>query len=172
MFVLDGEKLKLDRPFTHKGLQYPKEWLRCSTPEQKEELGILEIPDNTPRDEWDRDTERVRAGLIQQMKNDARTILSKTDWMVIRQLETGEEMPPEVSVFRQFVRDLCSRHIERLEVSADPSATKRGLKDLPVSVDCVSISVSETNHHDSQRSQAGSSTAQPGEYPPIPVWSF
>ena len=66
MFVLEGNRLKLDRPFTHKGLQYPKEWLRLSTPEQKSEIGIRELPDNTPQDEWDQDMERIRAGLIDQ----------------------------------------------------------------------------------------------------------
>ena len=172
MFILDGKKLKLDRPFTHKGLQYPKEWLRCSTPDQKKELGIIEVPNNTPAEQWDMDKERVRKRLIEKMRKEAKNILSDTDWMVIRELETGEKIPPEVSVFRQFVRELCSQHIESLKVSADPSATWRGLKDLPVSVDCVSISVSETNHHDSQRSQARSSTSQPGEYPPLPVWTF
>ena len=142
MFVLDGNRLTLDRPFTSKGLQYPKEWLRLSTPEQKREIGIIELPDNTPQEDWDQDMERIRAGLIKQMKNEAKTILEDTDWMVIRQLETGVEMPPEVSVFRQFVREVCSQHILRLQCSADPKATRRGLKDLPKSVDCVSISVS------------------------------
>ena len=145
MFVLDGTHLKLDRPFNHKGLQYPKEWLRLSTPEQKKELGILEIPNDTPREEWDQDVERIRMGLIEQLKHEARAILTETDWMVIRQMETGVEMPPEVSVFRQFVREVCSQQVERLRTSADPKATKRGLRRLPESVDYVSISVSETN---------------------------
>ena len=145
MFVLDGNRLKLDRPFTHKGLQYPKEWLRHSTPEQKREIGILELPDNTPQEDWDQDMERIRAGLIYQLKREAQSILYKTDWMVIRQLETGTEMPPEVSVFRQFVREVCSTQVVKLQNSTDPKATKRGLRRLPESVDCVSISVSETN---------------------------
>ena len=143
MFILDGNHLKLDRPFTHKGLQYPKEWLRLATPEERSEIGIYEIPNNTPREDWDQDMERIRAGLIEQLKGEAQSILSKTDWMVIRQLETGVEMPPEVSVFRQFVREICSQQIERLKNSADPKATKRGLRRLPQSVDCVSISVSQ-----------------------------
>ena len=145
MFILDGNRLKLDRPFIHKGLQYPKEWLRLATPEQKKELGIVEVPDNTPQEDWDQDIERIRVGLIDQLKEEARTILSKTDWMVIRQIETGTEMPPEVSVFRQFVREVCSAHVDLLTNSADPKATKRGLRRLPQSVDCVSISVSDTN---------------------------
>jgi hypothetical protein len=160
MFVLDGNRLKLDRPFTHKGLQYPKEWLRNSTPEQKAELGILEIPDNTPQDEWDQDMERIRAGLIKQLKNEAKSILSDTDWMVIRQLETGTEMPPEVSVFRQFVREVCSQHVERLINSADPKATRRGLRDLPKSVDCVTISVFEASPNDCRRSKIRGSTSE------------
>lgn len=133
MFILDGNRLALDRPFSHGGFQYPKEWLRCSSPEQRADLGITEIPDNTPRDEWDQDKERVRVGIIQQHKNEAKSILSQTDWYVIRQLETGAEIPPEVSVFRQKVREVCSRNIERMKVSADPSGTKRGFARFPIS---------------------------------------
>lgn len=131
MFILKGERLALDRPFTHEGFQYPKEWLRCSTPEQKAELGIIELPNNTPKEEWDQDMERVRAGIIQQLKTEARSILSQTDWYVIRQLETGKETPPEVFAFRQVVRDICSHNIERMESSSDPSATRRGLRRYP-----------------------------------------
>ena len=132
MFILDGNRLALDRPFSHEGFQYPKEWLRCSSQEQRADLGIIELSGDTPRDEWDQDKERVRAGIIKQQRTEAHRILSQTDWYIIRQLETGTEIPPEVSVFRQEVREVCSQNIERLELSADPSATNRGLARYPI----------------------------------------
>lgn len=45
MFVLDGRPLALDTPFVHGEVQYPANWLRLSTPEEKAALGIQELPD-------------------------------------------------------------------------------------------------------------------------------
>jgi hypothetical protein len=45
MFILDGKPLSPDRAFTHDGIQYPANWLRLSTLEEKEAIGITEVPD-------------------------------------------------------------------------------------------------------------------------------
>ena len=50
MLVLDGKPLAYDRPFTHDGIQYPANWLRLSSPEEKAAIGIEERP-NPPS--WD-----------------------------------------------------------------------------------------------------------------------
>lgn len=50
MLVLDGKPLAYDRPFTHDGIQYPANWLRLSSPEEKAAIGIEEHP-NPPS--WD-----------------------------------------------------------------------------------------------------------------------
>lgn len=46
MYYLNGKKLPLDRPFTLDGFQYPAEWLRCSSEEQKYDLGIRSTPES------------------------------------------------------------------------------------------------------------------------------
>ena len=51
MFVLNGKPLALDRAFTTPdGTQYPKNWLRLASPEQRAAIGITEQP-NPPS--WD-----------------------------------------------------------------------------------------------------------------------
>ena len=47
MFLLNGNTLPLDRPFTHNGINYPANWLRLSSAEQKSALGITEQEDNS-----------------------------------------------------------------------------------------------------------------------------
>jgi hypothetical protein len=39
-FKLNGKTLPLDRGFTHNDIQYPRNWLRLSTQEDKDALGI------------------------------------------------------------------------------------------------------------------------------------
>ena len=38
-------KLKLDVPFTHNGIKYPATWLRLTTLEEKQAIGIVEEPE-------------------------------------------------------------------------------------------------------------------------------
>ena len=40
MFLLNGEPLAIDTPFTADDIQYPANWLRLSTLEEKEAIGI------------------------------------------------------------------------------------------------------------------------------------
>ena len=37
--------LKLDLPFTHRGIKYPANWLRLSTLDEKKAIGLVEVPD-------------------------------------------------------------------------------------------------------------------------------
>ena len=42
---LDGKRLKVDVPFTHNGINYPATWLRLTTLEEKQAIGIVEEPE-------------------------------------------------------------------------------------------------------------------------------
>ena len=37
--------LKLDTPFTHRGIKYPANWLRLTTLDEKKAIGLVEVPD-------------------------------------------------------------------------------------------------------------------------------
>ena len=44
MLLLDGKPLSYDSAFTHEGIQYPANWLRLSSWEEKSAIGITEVP--------------------------------------------------------------------------------------------------------------------------------
>ena len=45
MFLLNDKPLALDRPFSHNGINYPANWLRLATSQQKAAIGITEVAD-------------------------------------------------------------------------------------------------------------------------------
>ena len=49
MFLLNGVPLPLDTPFKDAaGNSYPANWLRLTTLEEKQAIGIIEVPDPEP----------------------------------------------------------------------------------------------------------------------------
>lgn len=51
MFLLDGKPLALDVAFTHGDIQYPANWLRLASPEERAAIGITEVADPEPYDQ-------------------------------------------------------------------------------------------------------------------------
>jgi hypothetical protein len=116
MFILDGKPLSPDRAFTHDGIQYPANWLRLSTLEEKEAIGITEVPDPPIYDQrfywgYDQDGQLIpkdHAQLCEQWVNQTRqtanTLLQPTDWMVVREIDNGTAMSADWKVWREDVR--------------------------------------------------------------------
>ena len=40
-----NKKLTLDKPFTLRGINYPANWLRLATLDEKKAIGLVEVPD-------------------------------------------------------------------------------------------------------------------------------
>jgi hypothetical protein len=136
MFILNEKPLAPDTSFTHNGIQYPANWLRLTSWEEKEAIGISEVPDPQPVDQrfyWDTDIPKqleddgpdpvtgiVTTGLKTQWKQQqdqtAYTLLSPTDWYVVRQVETGTTTPVGIVSYREAVRDICEQR--KLEIDA------------------------------------------------------
>jgi hypothetical protein len=56
MFLLNGNPLAVDTAFTNDGIQYPANWLRLSSAEEKAAIGITEVADAVRADDrfyWD-----------------------------------------------------------------------------------------------------------------------
>ena len=111
MFILDGKPLSPDVAFTHDGIQYPANWLRLASPEERAAIGITEQPDPVPVDQrfyWDTGIPKDHAQLVEQWvaqtRTTAGTLLVPTDWMVIRQADNGTEMPLDWKLWRELVR--------------------------------------------------------------------
>ena len=134
MFLLDGKQLKPGVPFTGTdGTQYPANWLRLTTLEEKEAIGIVEVLDPEPYNQrfWaGRDTDGnliprqfgdvgpdpvsgiVTTGLQTQCKEEqnreAFDCLLSSDWYVTRYAETGAAIPVGITSFRTGVRSVCA----------------------------------------------------------------
>lgn len=116
MFILDGRPLSPDAPFTHNGIQYPANWLRLSTLEEKEAIGIQEVPDPPSYDQrfyWGYDSEgnlipKDHTQLVEQWGNQTRqtanSLLSPSDWMIVREVDNGIPVDPDWKTWRETVR--------------------------------------------------------------------
>lgn len=116
MFILDGKPLSPDSAFEHNGIQYPPNWLRLSTPEEKAAIGIEEIPDPPAYDQrfywgYDKDGNLIPKDhdqLVQQWKSQTRatagTLLAPSDWMVIRHSDNGSAIPTAWQTWREQIR--------------------------------------------------------------------
>jgi hypothetical protein len=137
MFILDGKPLALDRAFTAPdGTQYPANWLRLSSPAQREAIGITEQPNPPSWDQryyWGYDADGnlipkqledevvtpeegepyTQTGLktlhINQTKETANTLLAPTDWYVIRQLERNIDIPVGIVSYRASVIEVSEQ---------------------------------------------------------------
>ena len=137
MFILNGKPLAIDRAFTtDDGIQYPKNWLRLSTPEQRAAIGITEQSDPPSWDQryyWGYDQEGnlipkqledevvtpeegepyTQTGLktlhISQTKETANTLLAPTDWYVVRKFERDIDVPVGIASYRAAVIDVSEK---------------------------------------------------------------
>lgn len=144
MFKLDGQILQLDVPFTHNDIQYPANWLRLSSKEEKDALGIEEIEVQTrPDDRFyfvsdngngtyssvPKNIDDLKNTLISQVKQTAQSILLQTDWMVVKSIETETPLKSSVKIFRDLVRKTSND----LETSINSSETIEELQQVKIS---------------------------------------
>ena len=121
MFILDGKPLSPDRAFTTSdGTQYPANWLRLATPAQRAAIGITEQPAAPVYDQrfywgYDNDGKLIPKDHTQlvdqwtaQVKATAGTLLTPTDWYIVRAGETGLEAPQSVVDRRASIRYLSN----------------------------------------------------------------
>ena len=117
MFILNGKPLSPDRAFTTEdGRQFPSNWLRLSTPEERAAIGITEEPDNASfydqRFYWAPNLPKDHAQLVEQwtgqIKATAGSLLSQTDWYITRAAETGVAAPQSVLDRRAEIRTLSN----------------------------------------------------------------
>lgn len=112
MFLLNGKPLAIDVPFsTEDGTQYPANWLRLASDDDKAAVGITEVADpvraddrfywngdiNTPKalDDKEQTDEQgnksvaqgLKSQFIGQIKAQAGSMLSATDWKIVRAAE-------------------------------------------------------------------------------------
>jgi hypothetical protein len=138
MFLLDGRILPLDTPFEHDGTSYPANWLRLASPEARAAIGITEVtlqprPDDRfywvsgPDDNGDytaipKDLTTLKTTWTAQFKQTAWSMLSGSDWMIVRKSEDGTAVPADWTSYREAVRTTCQLAITDLEATTDIDA--------------------------------------------------
>lgn len=125
MFMLNDKPLPIDTPFEVNGTHYPANWLRLTSLEEKQAIGITEVPDPEPYDDrfwWgvgnpkqlddltvtpEQGEPYTQKGLkshwIAQVKDTAGKLLAQTDWMVIRKAERDVAIPAATVTYRAAV---------------------------------------------------------------------
>jgi hypothetical protein len=126
MFLLDGKPLSPDRAFTANGVQYPANWLRLSTLEEKEAIGITEVPDPAPYDQrfyWGPGLPKDHTQLVeqwtQQTRHTANTLLAPTDWVVIREVDNGKPADAALKQWREDIRLATGVKVDAIEATTD-----------------------------------------------------
>ena len=137
MFILDGNTLNLDVPFDHDGIQYPANWLRLATPEERSAIGITEVPDYARPDDrfyWvtqnpdgtytttPKDLTTLKADWCNQVDATAYSLLLPSDWMVVRKMEDGAAIPVEWTTYRDSVRSYAQTARTNLNAAVDIGA--------------------------------------------------
>mgnify|MGYP003348338007 CR=1 FL=1 len=126
MFKLNGKILQQGIPFSDdNGTQYPANWLQLTTLEEKQAIGITEESEparvddrfywngdlNNPKeleditDENGLTTKGLKSNFVSQIKQTAGSILTQTDWYVVRKADIGTDIPENVITYRSLIRE-------------------------------------------------------------------
>ena len=151
-FKLNGNPLVVDVAFSHNDIQYPANWLRLSTADEKTALGITEVADSPTYDSrfyWGDGTAKtltdtnevdengdplldsngdqvvtlgVKSVLKAQEKVTAGSLLAKYDWYVVRKAEKSTAIPTAITTYRDGVRTACNTRETEIDSCADTAA--------------------------------------------------
>jgi len=144
MFKLNNKVLALDTAFTHEDIQYPANWLRLASQQEREAIGITEEDDPATWDDrfyWgvgnpkqlndetvtpEQGEPYTQKGLKSQwsaqIKDTTNKLLAATDWMVIRKAERNINIPTNTVSYRAGVLAECDRLLAAIETAADVAA--------------------------------------------------
>ena len=151
-FKLNGNPLAVDVAFSHNDIQYPANWLRLSTAEEKIALGITEVADAPTYDSrfykgdgsaralddvnatdengdpvLDENGDQVvilgvKSILKAQEKVTAQSLLAQYDWYIVRKAEKSIAIPTAITTYRDGVRTACDTREKEIDACSDTAA--------------------------------------------------
>jgi len=116
MFLLNGTPLGIDSPFTYNDTQYPSNWLRLASQEERAAIGITEVADAPWYDDrfyWGPSNPKDLASLQLQWSKQVDVsvwqILNPTDFMDSRKAnDPNYQAPAEWLDWRSAIRSTAS----------------------------------------------------------------
>ena len=146
-FQLNSKPLATDVAFkTSDGTQYPANWLRLASADEKKKIGITEVADEATYDErfyWgvgnakelvdktekidgkDVTTKGLKTNWVDQQKKTAGSLLAPSDWYVTRKAEKGTAIPSDITTYRDSLRTICKTREEEINACSDVAALKK-----------------------------------------------
>ena len=151
-FKINGNPLAVDVAFSHNDINYPANWLRLSTAQEKKDLGITEVANdpvydgrfyngdgsakalddvNATDEEGnllkDENGDQVvilglKSVLKAQEKVTAGSLLAKYDWYVVRKAEKSTAIPTSITTYRDGVRTACDTREKEIDACSDTAA--------------------------------------------------
>ena len=134
-YKLGSRRLALDVAWEHNGVQYPANWLRLSTAQDRATLGIIwedASPTYNQKWYWGKDSDGnlipktytdLKALWIAKTKAAANTLLQPSDWRVVKAKERGTTMNADWKTWRQTIRTECGTMVTAIEATADVGDT-------------------------------------------------
>ena len=186
MLKLDNKPLSYDRAFTHAGIQYPANWLRLASLEEKTALGITEVANDPTYDQrfyWgpsnpkqlndvtdeDGNTTTGLKTLWKATQSDiCDSLLTPSAWRVTRAAELGQAVASAWLTYRGAVRSACNTRQTEINAVADVPALIELLFGQPTitrqQTDAEGVGVVEP---DTITNEAGETVANPVAGDPV-----
>ena len=146
-FQLNSKPLATDVAFkTSDGTQYPANWLRLASADEKKKIGITEVADEAAYDQrfyWgvgnakelvdktekidgkDVTTKGLKTNWVDQQKKTAGSLLAPSDWYVTRKAEKGTAIPSDITTYRDSLRTICKTREDEINACSDVAALKK-----------------------------------------------
>jgi len=147
LFKYNTQTLRPGRGWTDdNGITHPRNWNIWSTAE-KTAAGVTEVVEDTPPDsrlyKWSMDGDGkitstakpmadagsgdslvlgVKSSLKNEVKSQQGSLLSQTDWAVVRKSEKGTAIPSKISTWRDAIRTKATAMEEAIDGAADTAA--------------------------------------------------
>lgn len=117
MFLLNGNPLAIDTPFTANEIQYPANWLRLASAEEKSAIGITEVDDAVRADDrfyWNGDINLPKA------LEDVEAVDQEGSPLYVKVLSTDADGKPVMvdSTKRLVTKGLKSNFIAQVKTTA------------------------------------------------------
>lgn len=166
-YKVNDRTLPMDVPFSLEDKNFPANWLRLSTSEDRAKLGIkweqppeLQFKDERFYRNWvedgkvvskPRDLDQLKRQMLADCRRVAHAMLSGSDWMVIRREDVGDPIPSEWQTWRELVRYESTRQEQQINEAKDVEALANIVPNWPMSPDDEAMKA----YHEAERRAAG-----------------